>query len=100
MKGIVEEGETVGGWIEAEERIISIDRGVCIRSPLLQSFAGFLGDRIVLEVIVGVVESSFGFGRHGKSVVGNVVAAARRLLGSTDALRKRCDAYPPKSSVE
>ncbi len=98
MKGIVEEGEIVGGWVEAEEGIISIDRGVRVQSRLLQSFVGFWWNGIVVKVIIRVVEGSFGLGRDGKREVGNAVA--RPLLAVTDALLERCETCPPKSWVE
>jgi len=99
VEGVIEEGEIVGGRIKAEECIVSVDRGVCIWSRLLQSLLGFLWDGIVLKVIVGVVEGSLGFGGYGKWEVRNVVAVARLLLASTGGPTERSGAYRPKYSA-
>lgn len=86
MKRVVEEGEIVSERIEAEKGIVSIERGVCFWSRLLDRFYGFVGDGIVLEVVVGVVEGSIGFWGHSERDVRNAVGVARPSLANTIVL--------------
>lgn len=62
-------------------------------------FLSFCWDRIVLEVVIRVVERSFGFGGNDKWEARNVGVVARRSSASPSTLVERVDACPPKSSV-